>query len=125
MLLKKVYGGDDHSRCADATLRAAVFDEGLLDRMQLSLAGRDAFDCLDLATLNLTDRYQATVDDLLIDYHGACAAFAFATSLLCSRQAKLLAQDIEQSFHRISVDGSDVVIDGAGDLQFIYHWIRQ
>src|ERR1051325_11652020 len=43
VLLEQIHGRNDHSRCADAALRAAMFDEGLLHRMQLSLARRNAF----------------------------------------------------------------------------------
>jgi len=100
MLLKQVHGRDDHSRCADAALSAAMFDECLLDCMQLSFAGRDTFDGFDLAILHLRDGHEATVHDLAVDSHRARAAFAFAASLLCSGQAELLAQDIQQTLHR-------------------------
>ena len=91
MLLKQVHGRDDHSRCADAALRTAVFDECLLDCMQLSFAGCDAFDGFDLAILHLSDGHETTVNDLAVDNHRAGAAFAFAASLFCPGQAELLA----------------------------------
>ena len=116
MLLKQVHSRDDHSRCADAALRAAVFDECLLDCMQLSFAGRDAFNGLDVAILHLSDGHEATVNDLAIDRHCAGAAFAFAAPFLCSSQAELLAQNIQQALHRINVKLSPCAVNYAIDL---------
>ena len=116
MLLKQVYGRDDHSRCADAALRATMFDDRLLNCVQLSFAGRDAFDGFDVATLHLSDGHEATVHDLAVDNHRAGAAFAFAASFFCPGQAKLLAQNIQQALHRIRVKLSPCAVNYAIDL---------
>jgi len=119
MLLKKVHGRDDHSRCADAALRAAVFNERLLHCMQLSFVRRNAFDRLDVATLDLSDRYQATVNNLALDSHRACAAFALATAFFGTSQVQLLAQNIEQTLHRKGMKFPVFTVNSAVDLNLV------
>jgi len=84
--------------------------------MQLSLADCDAFDCLNLATLDLRDRHQTTVHDAAIDQYRARAALAFAAAFLGSSQSQLLAQNVEQALHRISLQLPRFGINRAVDL---------
>src|SRR5476649_612983 len=65
--LKQIHCGENHSRRADAALRAAAFDERLLHSVQL-IAGRDAFDGFDRSACDLRHRHQTTVDDPAIDH---------------------------------------------------------
>src|ERR1700737_3825141 len=52
--LEQIYGRHNHTRRADAALRAAAFDECLLHRVKLILGG-DRFDGLNRSTFNLCD----------------------------------------------------------------------
>jgi len=96
-----------------------MFDECLLDCMQLSFAGCDAFDGFDLAILHLSDGHETTVNDLAVDNHRAGAAFAFAASFFCPGQMKLLAQNIEQAVHRIGQQRPRLTINSAIDFDFL------
>jgi hypothetical protein len=119
--LKQIHCRHDHSWRADAALRATVFDERLLYCVELSLVRRDAFDRFDRRARDLRDRNETTVDDLAVDHDGAGAALAFAAAFFSSGQVKLLAQDIQQSLHRISVKLALFAVNYAIDLD----WIRQ
>ena len=93
-----------------------MFDECLLDCMQLSFAGCDAFDGFDLAILHLSDGHEATVNDLAVDNHRAGAAFAFSATFFRARQVQLLTQHIQQTLHRIRVKLSLGAVNYAIDL---------
>src|SRR2546425_13243601 len=84
ILFQQIQCGQDHSRSADATLRAAAVDERLLYGMQLFFAG-DTFDSLNLRAFNLSDWYQAAIHDLAVDEYRAGAAFAFAATFFGAR----------------------------------------
>src|SRR5205085_536358 len=59
-------GGNQHAGRADAALRAAGFEEGLLKRVEAAIA-RQPFDGDDADVLQLADGDEAGVDDFAID----------------------------------------------------------
>ena len=121
ILFQKAHGRDHHSRCADTALRPAAFNESLLHLMQLIVAERDAFDRFDLATGDLRDWNQTTVDELTINQNAARAALTFAATFFSSGKAQLLAQHIEQALHWIGINGSRLVIHHTSYSEFVFH----
>src|SRR2546421_4418267 len=93
-------GGENHSGRADAALRAAELDEGLLQRMRAA----EPLNRRHPRRGHLRDGHEARIDRLAVDEHGARAAFAFAAAFFRSRQPEVLAKDIEQPRHRVGVD---------------------
>ena len=74
-------GGDDLARGADAALKAAAVDEGLLQRAEL-LRRAETFDCRDLGAVGLDGEGQTGGNDATVQRDGAGAADADAASLL-------------------------------------------
>jgi hypothetical protein len=68
--------------------------------MQLVIADGDPFNRFDRCAFNLRHRHQTTVDQLPIDQNTARPAFAFAATFLRPGEVQLLAQNVEQPFHR-------------------------
>src|SRR2546428_8138183 len=120
MFLEQTNGGHHHSRRADAALCSAAFDESLLYRMQL-ISSRDSFDRLNLCAVNLRDRHQTAINNLTINHHRASATFTFAATFFRSGQLQLLAQNIEQSLHRIGVKGLRLCVNDAANSCLLKH----
>jgi hypothetical protein len=95
IIFQQTDGCDYHSRGADAALRPAAFDKGLLHGVQLSLANRNSFDRFDRAAGDLGHRHETTVHQLSVDQNAARPTLAFAASFFGSRKVQLLAQHIE------------------------------
>ena len=112
ILFQQIHRGQDHPRRADPTLRAAAFNKGLLHGVQLIVRG-DPFDGLNRRAGNLRDRHQATIDDPAIDHHRTGATLAFATTLFGAGQTQLLAQNVEQTFHRVGMQHPALAVNGA------------
>jgi hypothetical protein len=109
---QQIDGRQYHTRRADAALRAAAVDEGLLHSVQL-IAGRNAFDSLNGCAFNLCNWNQTTVDDPAIDNDVARATLTFAATFLCPREMQLLTQHVEQTRHRMGFERSRLAVDGA------------
>jgi hypothetical protein len=117
-VLKQIHGRQNHSRRADAALRAAAFDERLLHSVKV-ITRRHAFDGFNLSAFDLRHRYQTTVDDPAIDHDAARAAFTFAATFLRSGKTQLLAQYVQQALHGIGVKRLRRFIDPAVDFNLI------
>ena len=117
--LEQIHRGQHHTGRANAALSAAMFDECLLDCVQLAITWRNSFDCFDRGATNLGNGNETTVDDPSVDHHRAGAALAFAATLFRSSQAKLFAQHVQQPLDRIRVHGLRLSIDGELDLSFL------
>ena len=63
------------ARCAEATLQSMIGRERLLERMQLTVF-RKPLDSGDAATLCLDRKHQAGANRLVVDQHGAGAAYS-------------------------------------------------
>ena len=112
-------GCDYHPGRADATLRAAAFDERLLHRVQLSSTNRNCFDRLERAAFDLRYRHETTVHQLPVDQNAARAAFAFATTFFGSGEIQLLAQYVEQTLHGKGFEHSPLAVNVKGYFQFV------
>ncbi len=76
-------GGQDHAGGADSALGSAVFEEALLDGVELFVDG-DAFDGGDLGAFGLQRGDEAGVDEVSVDDDGAGSAFALSAALFCA-----------------------------------------
>src|SRR5262249_38351228 len=79
--LEQAHRREHHARRADAALRAAVLEEGLLDLGEPALVG-EPLDGADVRAGRLTDRDQAAADQLAVEEDGAGAALALGAALL-------------------------------------------
>src|SRR5437762_5812525 len=100
------HGGHDHARRADPALRAAVRDEGALQRM----AAAEPLDRRHARALDVRHRHEARVHRRAVDEDGAGAALAFAAPFLRSRERAVFAQKIQQTpeWMRRDLDSSSV-----------------
>src|ERR1035438_6814922 len=112
--LDKLRGSHQHSRRADAALRAAAIEERLLNRMKLAICCQ-AFNCLNIGALVLQHRHQATVYQLAVHAYRAGAALAFAATFLGSGKMQVFSQHIEQALHRRRLDFTALTVDGEMD----------
>lgn len=83
-----------------------MFDKRLLERM----ASTQTFDCRDLGALDVRERDQTRVHRHAIDEDRARTALTLATSFLGSGQPAVLAQDIEQTLHRVRIDSHPLTV---------------
>ena len=108
-------GGNHHSWCADAALRAATFEKSFLHRVQLRPVG-DALDGANLLAIRLHCRDEATVDDNAIHQHRARSAFSLAATFFRPGEMEFLAQYIQQTRHRIHMGPALLAIHLARDV---------
>jgi hypothetical protein len=80
------------------------------------VAACDAFNGPYLCSFNLQDRHETTIDQRAINQHGACPAFPFSATFLCSGQAQLFPEYVEQTRHRMSMKGASLAVHGAVDF---------
>src|SRR5437016_756901 len=95
------YRREDLARRAIAALECVVVDEGLLHRMQRSIAGCEALDRADGAALRRRREHEAGDHPPPIEQNRAGAALAVVAALLGAGQPEVLAQRIEQCGARI------------------------
>src|SRR5271168_3022359 len=96
--------GEDHSGRADAALRAAAVEEGLLQELCAGVLG-EAFYGDDVCAMGLKHGNKATVDERAVEQNGAGATFAFAAAFFCAGEREIEAENIQEAGHRVSVDG--------------------
>ena len=99
---------------AEAALRAVVFDEGFLQRMQLVVV-RQAFDGLDGAAVGPDRELAAGVDRLAVQQHGAGAAFAAVAADLGAGEPQVIAQQFDQGPAIFDFDAMLDAVDGQFD----------
>src|SRR6185295_12521360 len=104
--------GDDDPRRAGAALDAAGGDEALQELARRSLG--DPFDRLDSPALALEERHETGEDRLAVHHHRAGAAFAFAAAFLRAGEAEVLAEHVEQAFHRMAFRFDRLAVEGEG-----------
>ena len=83
-----------------------MFDKRLLEQM----ASTQTFDCRDLGALDVRERDQTRIYRHAIDEDRARAALTLTTSFLGSSQPAVLAQDIEQTLHRVRIDSHPLAV---------------
>ncbi len=89
-------GSDEHAGSADTALCSAKLHKRLLKLRKLPVIC-EPFDGQNIAAVDLTNGYQAAVNDFSVDQHGARAAFAFTTTFLRASQSQVFPKHIEQT----------------------------
>ena len=95
-----------------------MFDECLLNCVQLVITRGNSFDCFDRGATDLGNGHETTVDDPPVDHYRARATLTFAAALFGSSQAKLFTQHIQQPLHRIRIERALPAINCTVDLNF-------
>src|SRR5438034_1816770 len=106
--------GHEHSGCAVAALRRALFRERDLQRVK-RLAGRKALDRRHVGVAHESGKGQAGEDRNAIDKDGARPALAELASMLRAGEAELLAKDLEERVVRIRRDRSRLAVHAKGE----------
>ena len=102
----------DHPGRADAALRAAVLDEGMLQRVTAA----QAFDRHHPRPVDLRDRHQARIHRRAVHEHGAGAALPFAAPFLGAGERAVLAQHVEETLHRVGVQATRRAVQGESHI---------
>src|SRR5215475_5466161 len=116
IFFEQVHGRHHHSRRADATLRPAALNKGLLQVLQLSFRECDSFDRSDRGAFDLHDRNQTTIHDLTVNRDAARAAFALTATFFAASKLQLFAQHVEQSLHGEGLQRPSLIIYRAPDV---------
>jgi hypothetical protein len=87
--------GDELSRRADAALESTMLDERLLQLRKL-LAVREALDGNDCPAVHEDRGHQARGDDLSVELHRTCAAYADRAALLRPGEPEVVAQEVDE-----------------------------
>jgi len=95
VLAQQRFGRHQHAGRAEAALGAELLVEGALQARDVALGG-EAFDRLDAAPGDAVRQRAAGQSGLVVDQHGAGAAFAAVATLLGAGEAQAVAQVVEQ-----------------------------
>src|SRR5690242_6393947 len=96
---------------AVAALEAVMIDEGLLHRVECSIAPGEAFDGRDRPSLGGSGQRQAGENVPSVGKHGAGAALAVVAAFLRAGQPEMLAQRIEKRRPRVELERIALTID--------------
>ena len=108
-LLEHFDGRTNLARRAVAALKAVVFDERRLQRVQFAIVGQ-AFDGGDFAPLILHGQSETGIDALAVHQHGARAARALIAAFFAGQFGKF-AQRVEQRHARLDVQIERLPVD--------------
>src|SRR5271169_1822416 len=117
LFFQQMAGAQNHSRSADAALRAAAFQKGCLQCAQLRTFG-EALNRRKICARGLQRRYETAIDQLAVHQDGARTTFALAATFLRAGQPELLSQDIQQPLHGKNANGFRLAVYGKGKLAF-------
>src|SRR4051812_6297066 len=93
--VEQVLGGHQHPRRAVAALQRVGLAEGLLERMQLAVAG-EPLDRLDRRAVGLDREHHAALDRVAVVEHGAGAAVAGVAADVRARQVEVVADEVDE-----------------------------
>src|SRR3977135_3108398 len=103
-------GCENHPGRADAALRPAALQKGLLQDVP-RLTRCKSLDRNHVRTCSLKYGHEAAIHEDAVHQHCARTALSFSAPFFCSGQLELLPKDIEQSFHRVSAHRFPLAID--------------
>ena len=106
---------------AEAALQAMVLVEGLLQRMQLVGARRDAFDGEDLVAVRLHREHQAGARRQPVQEDGAGAAHAVLAAEMGAGQAELVADEVGEGDAHLDLFLVALAVDGQRDRARLAH----
>src|SRR6266705_4472893 len=105
----------NHSRRADAALRAATLKERLLQRFD-QIVRRPSFDGDDTRAARLHYWNETAIHQHAIQQNGTRTALAFTASFFRARQSQFVPQYVQQSLHRIREHAFCLAIDSERNL---------
>src|SRR5262245_32265976 len=114
MALQQTDRGQHHAWRANAALRSAAFNEGLLHGVE-SIAVGNSFDGDDLDTVSLHERHETAVDQLAVEQNRTGAALSLPAPFLRSCEAQPGAQRVQQPHHRMPADLDVGAVDPTAD----------
>src|SRR5262245_15839201 len=95
VFIQQTHSRYDHPAGAVPALHSTSIQEGLLQRMQVTVYCKAFNGCNRLRT-NVTHRGNARPRRFAVEQHGTSTALSFATAVLCSGQFQLVAQYAQQ-----------------------------
>jgi hypothetical protein len=114
VFIEQGFGGEHDARRAEAALRAAMLDQRLLDRMELSALGH-ALNGQNVPAWGFLRQHEAGVDRSAVHKDRAGTAVAVAASLLGAGQAQALAQQLQERVARVGEHGVLIAVHPACD----------
>ena len=93
----------DHSWCAESTLKGTLFDESLLKRMKFGSLP-EAFDREDLLSVDINGEREARKMGLPIDENRACPARPQIAPALRSGESQVLPQHLQEGLVNLCED---------------------
>jgi hypothetical protein len=99
---------------------AVAVPEGFLERRQLAV-GSQALDRRQLAAVSLDGEHRARLHGAVVHENGARAALAGVTPDVRARQAKLLAEKVDQQIPRFDGAGVGSAVDSHTDRHAVSH----
>src|SRR6516225_402553 len=114
-------GGHDHPRSAESALEAVLVPEGFLYRIELAVVCQP-FHGYDLRAVGLHGKHRATFDGLAVQLHGARAAQRGLAAHVRARQARDVAQEMDEQQAWFDVLGIAFPVDGETDVHGLLRW---
>ena len=95
VLVEELLCHQDEPGCAKTALKRAGFDEGLLDRIELS-TGPEMFDGDDVGAIGRSSEKQTTRDRESVDQYRAAAAQTLTTALTRAEEIEFALQQLDE-----------------------------
>src|SRR4030042_2287 len=114
VLLYESGGRHEEARSAETALIAVLFDESLLDRVELVARGQ-AFDRFHRLAVGADGEIHAGVNRSSVEEDGTAAALAPVADSLGAGEVELVAQDVEERFVGLDGEADLLAVDGQGD----------
>jgi hypothetical protein len=109
--LQELANAHDHPSRAETALQGVVLLEGRLNRMQLTVARREALNRRDRRSIGHHRENRAGFDRLPIDIDGASAALRRVATDMRSGEAEIVSYQVNQQFPRLDGNASSGTVD--------------
>src|SRR5262245_58986198 len=109
--LEEVERGHQHARRAEPALEPVVLVEGLLQRVEPTIA-HEPLDRGDPRAVGLDREHDARARGLTVEQNGARAADAMLAADVRARQSEVLAQEVHQQLARLAAPVARDTVDG-------------
>ena len=113
--------GGQHAGRAEAALQAVIVLEGLLQRVQLLVVGRDALHRQNLPPVGLDREHEATSRGAAVEQDSAGAANAVLASDMGAGEQELVANEVGQQHPGLDLARVGLAVDRDSDLAQVSH----
>src|ERR1700716_4174020 len=114
-----------HAGRAETALQAVVVAEGLLQRVQLGIAHRDALDRGDLVAVGLHRQHQAGARRLAVEQDRAGAAYAVLAAKMRAGEPEIMPDKIRQGDADLDLLLVTLAVDGQRDGSLLGHAVSR